>query len=124
ALLLRDPRPFAERWKWSAALLHEVRTLQSLLRDSGVIALYDAGEAIARQLPPLLRAIGEAEISIPPRLFATKALLDGQAIAALTGLEPGPRLGAVKRALLEAQLRGEVHTREEAEQFVMRRSPA
>ncbi len=122
ALLLRDGRPFAERWRWSEALLHEVGTLQRLLRDSSVIALYDAGEPIARQLPPLLRAIARQEIAIPPQLFATRALLDGEAIGALTELEPGPRLGAAKRALLEAQLRGEVRTREEAERFVRARA--
>ena len=44
-------------------------------------------------------------------------LLDGHEIGALTGLE-GPKLGAMKRALLEAQIRGEVRTRDDAERFV------
>jgi len=117
ALLLRDPRKFAERWRWSDALLHEVLTLQELLHHANVIALYDAGEKIARQLPPLLRAIGRSDMPTMP-LFTTKALLNGREIASLTKLEPGPQLGAVKRALLVAQLRGDVRTRAEAEQFV------
>lgn len=122
ALLLAEPRQFAERWRWSDALLHEVLTLQRLLSDASPIALYDAGEPIAKQLPALLRAAGKAEIAISPSLFQTRALLDGAAIAALTALRPGPGLGAAKRALLEAQIRGDVRTREEAERFVRERS--
>jgi tRNA nucleotidyltransferase/poly(A) polymerase len=118
ALLLRNPRQFSERWRWSEALLLEVLTLQQLLRDAGVVALYDAGEAIAAQLPTLLRAVGREVPEWRADLFAIKPLLDGRQIAALVHIEPGPKLGAIKRALLEAQLRGEVHTREEAERFV------
>jgi hypothetical protein len=118
ALLLPDARGFARRWKWSGALLREVLTLQGLMRDASVIALYDAGEPIARQLPALLQTIGREPVAIP-EIFNTRSLLDGNEIAALAGIEEGPRLGAIKRALLEAQLRGEVRTREEAEQFVL-----
>ena len=119
ALLVRDPRKFAERWRWSDALLHEVITLQHLLQDANVIALYDAGEKIARQLPSLLRAVGRSDIpELKPELFATKPLLNGREIASLTKLEPSPQLGAVKRKLLEAQLHGEVRTRQDAEAFV------
>jgi poly(A) polymerase len=50
--------------------------------------------------------------------FAMKSLLTGTEIAELLGERPGPRIGELKRALLEAQLRGEVTTREEAERFV------
>jgi tRNA nucleotidyltransferase/poly(A) polymerase len=108
ALLLRDPRQFAKRWRWSDALLRDVLTLQQLMRDPTPIALYDAGEDLARQLP------------IPAQMpdFSIKPLLDGREIAALTGVAPGPRLGEIKRALLEAQLRGDVRTREEAERLV------
>ena len=117
ALLARDPRAFAERWRWSDALLRQVLTLQKLTRECNAIELWDAGETIARQFPALLRAIGRQPIILPD-IFAMKALLDGNEIAALTGIEAGPRLGSMKRALLEAQLRGEVRTREEAEAFV------
>ena len=108
ALLVRDPRSFAERWRWSDALQRDVRTLQQLMRDPNLIALYDAGEKLARQLP--LRA------EMPD--FSMKPLLNGTEIATLTKLPPGPQLGAIKRALIEAQLRGSVRTREEAERFV------
>jgi tRNA nucleotidyltransferase/poly(A) polymerase len=118
ALLLRDPRAFAERWRWSDALLREVRTLQGLLHDGSEITLYDAGEAVGRQLAPMLRAIGRPEVTIPPGFYDTRALLDGNEIAAAAGIGPGPRLGALKRSLLEAQLRGEVCSREDAERFV------
>ena len=107
ALLLRNPREFAERWKWSDALLRDVMTLQQLLRDPNPIALYDAGEKLARQLP--------LQVSMPD--FTIKPLLDGHEIGSLTGLE-GPKLGALKRALLEAQIRGEVRTRNDAERFL------
>jgi poly(A) polymerase len=50
--------------------------------------------------------------------FTIKPLLDGDEIAALRHIEPGPELGAVKRALLEAQIRGEVCSREDAETWV------
>jgi hypothetical protein len=106
-LLLRDPKKFAERWKWSDALRRDVVTLQQLLRDPNPIALYDAGEKLARQLP--------LQVEMPD--FTIKPLLDGHEIASLTGLE-GPKLGARKRALLEAQIRGEVRTRADAERFV------
>ena len=119
ALLARDPRAFAERWRWSDAMLRQVLTLQKLTRECNAIELWDAGETIARQFPALLRAIGRQPLVIPD-IFAIKAFLDGNEIAALTGIEAGPRLGSIKRALLEAQLRGEVRTREEAEKFVKR----
>lgn len=120
ALLVRDPRAQARRWKWSAALLHEVQTLRALADAHDRMALYDAGEPIARQLPDLLRALGrQEELDWPD--FATRALLAGEEIGALLGIEPGPRLGAIKRALLEAQVRGEIRSREEAERFVMAR---
>jgi tRNA nucleotidyltransferase/poly(A) polymerase len=108
ALVLRNPKEFAKRWKWSDALLRDVTKLQQLLRNPNPIALYDAGEKLARQLP----------LRVPMPDFSIKPLLDGHEIGELTGLE-GPRLGAMKRALLEAQIRGEVSTRDDAERFVL-----
>jgi poly(A) polymerase len=115
ALLLRNPKAFAERWKWSDALLRDVVTLQHLLRDPSPIALYDAGQHLARQLP--FAAIGRQAPQMPD--FDIKPLLNGDEIASLTGKQPGPELGAIKRALLEAQIRGEVRTRNDAERFVL-----
>ncbi|MEA2463701.1 MAG: hypothetical protein QOJ98_1448 [Acidobacteriota bacterium] len=116
ALLIDDPRPYGEQWRWSEALTREVLTLQRLLKHHDRLSLYDAGETIARQLPPLL---GDAELDWPD--FAIKALLTGEEIATFTGIEPGRALGELKRKLVEAQVRGEVTTREEAEEFVSSR---
>ncbi|HET7712155.1 MAG TPA: hypothetical protein VFL80_09530 [Thermoanaerobaculia bacterium] len=126
ALLVEDPVAFARRWRWSEALLRQVVTLRDLLRGEGDrrIALFDAGESVSRQLPAALRARGEQEEAaivetlLRPELFATRELLTGEEIGRIAGVPPGPELGRRKRALLEAQLRGEIGTREEAEHFV------
>jgi poly(A) polymerase len=49
--------------------------------------------------------------------FSIRPLLNGEEIASLTGLAPGAELGRIKRALLEAQIRGEVGNRDEARAF-------
>jgi tRNA nucleotidyltransferase/poly(A) polymerase len=120
ALLVEDPRAYTERWRWSVELLREVVALQQLVEKHDRITLYDAGEKIARQLPGVLRALGrEDRLDFPD--FTIRALLSGAEIAQLSGVSPGQELGRIKRALLEAQIRGEVGTREEAEVFVSRR---
>jgi tRNA nucleotidyltransferase/poly(A) polymerase len=121
ALLVDDPKAYAERWRWSDALLRDVQAMQRLLGTLGhdPVALYNAGEAVARALPATLLALDlDPGVEMPD--FATRALLDGAEIAAVTGLAEGKDLGAIKRALLEAQLRGEVRDRDEAEAFVKR----
>jgi hypothetical protein len=52
--------------------------------------------------------------------FSTRSLLSGTEIAQLAAIEPGPRLGDMKRKLLEAQLRGDVRSRAEAERLLQR----
>lgn len=113
ALLVADPQAHAKRWRWSTTLLREVLTLQKLVDHHERMALYDAGESIARQLPAVLRALGRDDALGMPD-FTIRALLNGDEI----GIAPGPELGRVKRALLEAQVRGEVKTRDEALAFV------
>lgn len=113
ALLVADPRTYAERWRWSADLLREVLTLQRLVDAHDRIALYDAGESVAHQLPAVLRALGRDEAVDWPD-FSIRALLSGEEL----GLPPGPELGARKRKLLEAQIRGEVRTREDALEWI------
>ena len=121
ALLVADPRTFARRWRWSDTLLRDVLTLQRLVENHDRLALYDAGERLTRQLPAVLRALGrDATLDLPD--FSIRPLLDGEAIAALRDLSPGPELGRIKRALLEAQILGEVRAHEEAENFVRRGS--
>jgi tRNA nucleotidyltransferase/poly(A) polymerase len=115
SLLVHDPKRFSERWKWSDALLREVMTLQHLLRDPDLLTIYEAGEGIGKQLPALFRAVDREVQPMPD--FAMKPLLTGDDIAAL-GVVRGPALGLAKRALIEAQLRGRVQTREEAERLI------
>jgi tRNA nucleotidyltransferase/poly(A) polymerase len=117
AVLVDDPRAHAERWRWSEALLRDVLMLQSLVERHDRISLYDAGETVARQLPGVLRALGRDEVIDFPD-FSIRPLLTGNEIATITGLAPGKHLGRIKRALLEAQVRGEVTNRAEAETFV------
>lgn len=119
ALLIREPHLYAKRWRWSVELLREVMSLQELVagRKERRIALYEAGERVARQLPAVLRAIGRDEL-LPEVDFSIRALLTGEEIAAATGLEAGPALGGIKRALLEAQVRGDVTTKADALAFV------
>ncbi|MFL6245137.1 MAG: hypothetical protein ACJ74H_03865 [Thermoanaerobaculia bacterium] len=119
ALLVSDARSYTERWRWSVELLREVTALQHLIDQHDRITLYDTGEKIARQLPGVLRALGrDDELDLPD--FTIRALLTGSEIAELSGIAPGQELGRIKRALLEAQIRGEVKTREEAVVFVER----
>ena len=95
----------------------DIAALQHLIDHHDRIALYDAGEGVAAHLPALLRALGRDDrLDLPD--FSIRALLTGDEIATMTGVARGPRLGAIKRALLEAQIRGEVRTRQEAEAFV------
>ena len=121
ALLTVNARSQAARWRWSTNLLRQVTALQHLIELQGDrrVALYDAGEAVARQLPPVLRALGRDEqVEMPD--FAIQPLLTGDEIGEATGMKPGPELGRLKRGLLEAQIRGEVASRNEAEEFVSR----
>jgi tRNA nucleotidyltransferase/poly(A) polymerase len=114
ALLAVDPRALAERWRWSDALLRDVLTLQRLREERTLADLYDAGQELARQL----QSIVDEPLELPD--FTIRPLLDGEEIAAIAAIPPGPRVGAIKRALIEAQLEGKVRTREEAETFVRR----
>src|SRR5262249_24691156 len=57
-----------------------------------------------------------AEALRPPRLLAGADLL-------ALGYRPGPRIGEILRALEDAQLEGEVQTREDAEALVRSRFP-
>lgn len=117
ALLVREPREYAERWRWSESLLRDVLLLRELVDRHDRIALFDAGESVARQLPAVLRALGRDDaLDVPD--FSTRAMLTGDEIASLAKIEPGKEVGRIKRALVEAQLRGEVRTRQEAEAFV------
>jgi hypothetical protein len=117
ALLVHDARVFAKRWRLSDALMREMQTLQRLIESHTLLDLYHAGEAIARQLPPMLRALGRDDaINFPD--FAIKPLLTGDEIAAIAGIEAGPRVGLFKRALLEEELEGRITSHDAAEEFI------
>ncbi|MBV9070824.1 MAG: CCA tRNA nucleotidyltransferase [Acidobacteria bacterium] len=117
ALLVDDAHAFAKRWRLSDALMREIQTLQRLIESHALLDLYDAGEPIARQLPPMLRALGRDDrVTFPD--FAIKPLLTGDEIAQIAEIEAGPRIGMLKRALLEQELEGRVTSREAAEEFV------
>jgi tRNA nucleotidyltransferase/poly(A) polymerase len=117
ALLVDDAHAFAKRWRLSDALTREIQTLQRLTESHTLLDLYDAGEPIALQLPPMLRALGRDDVIDSPD-FAIKPLLTGDEIAAIAGIETGPRIGVLKRALLEAELEGRIMNREDAERFI------
>ncbi|HEY2829891.1 MAG TPA: CCA tRNA nucleotidyltransferase, partial [Thermoanaerobaculia bacterium] len=53
--------------------------------------------------------------------FNAKPLLTGDEIAEIAHLDPGPELGRRKRALLEAEICGDVKTRDQAAEFIVRR---
>src|SRR3954447_8688639 len=117
ALLVDDAHAFAKRWRLSDSLMREIQVLQRLRDAHSLLDLYDAGEPIARQLRPMLRALGRGDdVAFPD--FAIKPLLTGDEIAAIAGIEAGPRVGVLKRALLEAELEGRITNREAAEQFI------
>jgi tRNA nucleotidyltransferase/poly(A) polymerase len=117
ALLVDDAHAFAKHWRLSDAMMREMQTLQRLRDSHSLLDLYDAGEAIAHQLPPMLRALGgDDRIAFPD--FAIKPLLTGDEIAAIAGIEAGPQVGVLKRALLEAELQGRITNHQAAEQFI------
>ncbi len=124
ALIVEDPRPYAERWRWSTPLLRETMAIQRLLRADGDlrVALHDAGKQTSIDFLAALRALGRDD-RMPLPDFSMRPLLSGTEIAALTAIPAGPELGRIKRALLEAQILGQVQTREEAEAYVRSKRP-
>jgi tRNA nucleotidyltransferase/poly(A) polymerase len=98
-------------WLHGAGTAHRhCAALAAALADEALRKRWDAVLAAA---PPLLAARG-GEVLDP------RPLLDGGEIGRLLGLPPGPRLGAAARRLLEAQVRGEVRSRGEAEALLAR----
>lgn len=91
------------------------------------VALHDEGEDAARRAVAIVRASGKHDVADlvarfiareGARVFGARPLLDGLEIAAITSLPPGPRIGAIRRALLVAQLRGEVWDEAQARELV------
>lgn len=100
--------------------------------SAAVLPLYDLGRDLATELVDLLAAIDRAGESQALQHFITsrgsgwwntRPLLRGDEIAEISGAS-GPAIGAASRRLLEAQLRGEVASREEAERVVRALTPS
>jgi hypothetical protein len=117
AILVPAPRDHGRRWRWSESMTRSVLTLQQLVASHDRISLYDAGREVAMQLPPVLRALGRDDaLDLPD--FDMKPLLTGDEISELCGLREGREVGRRKRLMLEAQLRGEIGSRDEAVSLV------
>lgn len=128
---------FAERWRWSDAARRDVVRLVALVKcltegscssaaDLSVM-LYDAGEETARRVIVVLTGMGYERIALATQtmiahrgreIFGAEPLLSGEEIQSIARIGPGPAVGRAKRALLEAQLRGEITTRDAAENYV------
>jgi tRNA nucleotidyltransferase/poly(A) polymerase len=138
ALLLRrrsdaEIDAFASRWRWSEL---QRRKVHRLLETTGLVeaadpaalrvVLYEAGEETAGRLTGFFHATGRddlegriaCELAAHPSLFSQRLLLTGYEIQNLLAMPPGPVIGLVKRALLEAQLAGSVRTHDEAVAFI------
>jgi tRNA nucleotidyltransferase/poly(A) polymerase len=122
----------ARRWRWSIAEERRVSALVKRARrlvergEDAAIVVHDLGPDLAPALAPLLLAAGERTAADAvdailrtrgPEILAMQPLLAGDEIVRLTGFA-GPAIGLARRALLEAQLRGEVSTVQEAELFI------
>ncbi|MEO8216356.1 MAG: hypothetical protein ABI718_04675 [Acidobacteriota bacterium] len=122
-------RQFAMRFRWSDLVLREVmKTLEAIkkLEDGdhpGIpVVAFDAGrEAVGRTLL-LLRATGkralasklQRAVEAGEEIFSTSSFLTGEEIQEIARLRPGRTVGTLKRRLLEAQLRGEILSKESA----------
>lgn len=111
------------------AVRRAVRLARGLASASAIdpVVLHDEGADASRRAVDLLRAAGNEELARRldsliatdgERIFDARPLLDGRAIGAIAGIAPGPRIGALRRALLVAQLRGEVRDEGEARALV------
>lgn len=120
----------AKRWRWSTQTLRDVLSLRKAVEsicdpgpESIEVVLYDAGPETSRRAVAILRTRGlndeasRVESILEARsksLFATVALLTGHEIQELAAVDEGAEVGRLKRLVLEAQIRGEISTREEA----------
>jgi tRNA nucleotidyltransferase/poly(A) polymerase len=125
---------FAARWRWSERLRKESLSAMQMARSIGTsthadlpILIYDFGLEASRRAVQLLHALGEdrrgddlAAIigSRGESIASTRPLVSGDWIQAEMGMRPGPDLGRLKRAVLEAQLRGEVSSTVQASELI------
>lgn len=110
-----------------ARLVASAATIAAAADGDMAIALHDAGRENGERLVLLLSVLGSHAKSIEAArlvadgsLFSVTSHLRGDEIRAMTGVS-GRRLGEIKRSLLEAQIRGEVRSRADAEVWVRAR---
>ncbi|HUP63902.1 MAG TPA: hypothetical protein VM557_01305 [Thermoanaerobaculia bacterium] len=128
----------AARLRWSGTRIGEIEAVLRVDRaaDAGStaidLALFDEGMVAARRAAMIREAIGDhaaaellrKQLAVSGRRLATLVpLLSGSEIAEVTGMPPGPALGRVKRAMIEAQVRAEISTKEEAQLWLRDRAP-
>lgn len=133
----REIREIGARWKLSVASVQSILSMQRIASqllespDSAPIALYDSGRDASERGVAYLRGTGEQEASEVlqrvlsddgERIFSLVPLLSGEEIGAVAGIAPGPKLGRIKREMIEAQIRGEIVTRDDAERWLRRLS--
>jgi hypothetical protein len=114
------PKPDRENALRAARLLDEVLSIVEASAADRREAAWRAGSSF-----PALIALGSAIepdrpgwrrwwsqwVGNPAAFEDPRPLLSGTEIAQIAGIEPGPELGVIARALLRAQVRGEIRTR-------------
>jgi len=127
---------YARRWRWSTQILRDllalrrvVEAIRHLASQSLEVALYDGGAATSHRAVEILEILGLDEHAgrvqeiLEARgdsLFETETLLTGNEIQELAAVSEGVEVGRLKRLLLEAQIRGQVTTRNEATAMISR----
>jgi tRNA nucleotidyltransferase/poly(A) polymerase len=127
---------FASRWRWSerhrrqtSGAIEMARRVLGADRGDLPLLIYDFGLDTSRRAVQLLYAferdreadaLGEILESRGEGIAMLRPLLEGERIQEATGIPPGPEVGRLKRAMMEAQLRGEISTPAEATELVKR----
>ena len=127
----------AARLRWSGTRIGEIEAVLRVDRaaDSGRaaidLALFDEGIVAAGRAAMIREAVGDhaaaellrKQVAENGRRLATLVpLLSGSEIAEVTGMAPGPALGRMKRSMIEAQVREEISTKEEAQLWLRDRA--
>lgn len=135
----RDPKSideFSSRWRWgerqrrqTADAIEMARRVLAADRGDLPVLIYDFGLESARRAIQVLYAferdrgadaLGEILESRGEGIAMLRPLLEGERIQEATGISPGPEVGRLKRAMMEAHLRGEISTPAEATELVKR----
>jgi len=110
----------------SKVMMRYVRKMGSNVIDNIILARADR---LSAQGPAVIKEITEANINglnkllkfyleVKPTLKPLPKLLDGNEVMKITGLKQSPVLGHLMKELQEAQLNGEINTKDEAIIFI------